>query len=369
VEKLRKKLKLILEKTFRQNFKITHSLGRIMVPLESGFDEALFVKKIKNVFGIKYFRFVYEGDMDINVLGSQIWASYQDDFVEKAENFRVKVKRSMNLSYSSLEAEQKIGAVLLEKGIVLKVKMKNPDLEVNVEFFNDHGYFSFKKYQGQGGLSPGSQGKLISLLSSGIDSPVAAFRMMRRGARVIFVTFHAYPYSDKDEMEQVKELTEILSNYQYDTKLYAFPFGDFQKEVGTNLKIPGNVRTIIYRRMMLRIAERVARKERAMGLVTGDSFGQVASQTPENLFTIHDATNIPLYQPLIGYDKEEIIRLSEDIGTYEISKLPCKDSCTMFTSRNPELKSRSCDLNEYEKNLPIDEWIEKVLNQGEVIFF
>jgi len=367
VEKLRKRLKFKLEKRFGGTFDIKPTLGRFLIPLPDDFSESEYLKVVTKVFGVKNFMFVFQGSADLNELGKQIFEKLPD--LAEIETFCVRSKRSMRLSFSSSESERELGAILLRNGIDRKVKMKNPDLQINVEFFNNYGYFAFQKYEGQGGLSPNSQGKLVSLMSAGIDSPVASFRMMRRGARVIFVHFHAYPFTDKDEMDQVKELVEILSDYQADTKLYLIPFGEFQKAVGTNLEIPGKVRTVLYRRMMLRVAERIAKNEQAKGLVTGDSFGQVASQTPENMFAIHDVTNIPLYQPLISFDKEEIIEVAREIGTYEISSLPCKDTCAMFMPRSPELKANPYDMVEYEKNLPILDWIEKVLDQSEIIYF
>jgi len=367
LKKLKKRMKWVLEKEFKETFHVKHILGRFLIPLDDDFDEEKFQKLLSKVFGIKNFKFTFAGSIDIEKLSKQIYENLPD--LSEIDNFRVKVKRSQILPYKSTEAEREIGANLLKMGLDKKVKLKDPDLVVDIEFFNNYGFFSYKKYSGPGGLSPNSQGKLVSLMSAGFDSPVASYRMMRRGARVIFIHFHGYPYTDKDEMEQVKELTEILGKYQFDTKLYLLPFGKFQKSIGTNLKIPGKVRTIIYRRMMLRIAEIIAKKEKAKGIVTGECFGQVASQTPDNIYAIHDASTIPLYQPLIGYDKEEIIRLAENIGTADISKLPCKDTCTMFMSRKSELNANPYDMREYEELLSIDEWIEKILSEKEVLYF
>jgi thiamine biosynthesis protein ThiI len=362
VKKLRRALKVRLEKRFRKTFSVLHVLGRFLVSLPERFDEEKYAEVIEKIFGIKNFMFVYVGEIDLEKLGKQIWRKYDAKRFVDAETFCVRVKRSMVLPFKSIEAERELGAILIKNGIDKKVKLKDPDLRVDVEFFNNNGYFAFKKYLGRGGLSPNSQGKLVALISAGIDSPVAAYKMMRRGARVIFVHFHGYPYTDKDEMNQVKELVEILSEYQFDTKLYLIPFGKIQKKIATNLDVPAKVRTVLYRRLMLRIAERIAKKEKAKGLITGDNFGQVASQTPENMFAIHEASSIPVFQPLIGYDKEEIIGIARKIGTYEISKLPCKDSCSMFMPRHPELKANVYDLKRYEEGLPVEEWIEKALD-------
>lgn len=360
VKKLKKAVKMRLEKRFRRTFSVWYTLGRLLVDLPERFNEEKYVEVLSRIFGIKNFKFVRIGSTKIEKISEQIWKN-MPKFEMSPENFRVKVKRSMELPYKSVEAERKIGALLLDKGLDLKVKLKNSDFIVDVEFFNNNGYFSYRTYQGQGGFPPNSQGKLVSLISAGIDSPVASFQMMRRGARVIFVHFHGYPYTDKEEMNQTKEIVEILSKYQFDTKLYLIPFGKIQKAIAVNKDVPAKPRTVIYRRMMLRIAEAIAKKEKAKGLITGDNYGQVASQTPENMFAIHDASKIPLFQPLIGFDKEDIIKIAEKIGTFEISKLPCKDSCSMFMPKHPELKANIHDLRIYEEKLPLNDWVKQSL--------
>lgn len=379
VSALTESVKDRLEQEFGKNFVVKHSLNRLLVLLDDDFDEEKGVEVLSKIFGIKNFSFVFEGTPDIGKLGEEIWKKLPDFDEADSDtgvgvgmaagaprNFRVKVKRSMKVPFTSVEMEREIGAFLLDKGLNMKVKLKDPDFTVYIELFNEKAFFCFKKYEGLGGLSSGTQGKLISTLSAGIDSPVAAYKMMRRGARVIFVHFHGYPYTDKDEMEQVQELTEMLGEYQTNTKLYLVPFGFIQKNISTNTKIPARVRTILYRRMMLRIAEKICYKERAKGLVTGDNFGQVASQTPENIFAIHDVTMVPLFQPLIGFDKEEIIDVAQELGTFEVSKLPCKESCTMFMPRSPELRAKTEELRECEKDLPIEEWIEGAMKKAEI---
>lgn len=370
VDKLRNFMRLKLEQRFKTNYILKHSLRRLIALLPENFVEKDYVDLLSKIPGIKNFKFVYEGAVGVDELSPQIWANLPQEIL-KSDNppktFKVSVKRSMTLPLKSFEVARDIGAYLLESGLDLKVNLKNPEFVVDVEFFNNHGYFSFQKYDGQGGFPPGSQSKLISLISSGFDSPVAAYLMMRRGARIIFTHFHGYPYTDKDEMEQVKEIVKTLSVYQLSTKLYLIPFGKFQKAIGTNLDIPGKLRTVLYRRMMLMVSQEIAKMEEAKGIVTGDNYGQVASQTPENIFAIHDASSIPLFQPLISFDKEDIIRVAERIGTSDISKLPCKDSCTMFMPKSPELKARVSELRKIEEKLPIQDWIKELIEQAEII--
>jgi len=366
LKKLRIMIRNKLQKEFRKSFSIKHVLGRFMIPLNSDFDQEKYVKVLAKICGISSFHFVYGGGVDLNELGEQIW-SEMEDFTKECKTFVVRVKRSQILPYSSCEAEAELGAVLLKKGIDKKAKMKGADLEINVEFFNDHGYFSYKKHEGTCGMPSNTGSKLVCMLSGGIDSPVAAYRMMRRGARVIFVHFSGYPYTDQEEVEHVKEIVDILSGYQFHTKLYVIPFGKIQKKIATTLEIPGRLRVLLYRRMMLRIAEQISMKNEAKGVITGDSFGQVASQTAENIFAIHDASKIPVYQPLIAYDKDEITRIAEEIGTFEISKLPCKDTCSMFSPKHPEIRANVNDLIEAEKFLDIDGMVKESLIGKEVI--
>jgi thiamine biosynthesis protein ThiI len=373
VDKLKKRLRFVLQEEFKINYSIKLTLGRLLVSLPEDFsveDEKKYVEVLFRVFGIQNFKFVYEDVIDLDVLLENVWGNLPSYVLNpdlKPRTFRVAVKRSMTMPFKSTELEREIGARLLRRGIEMKVKMVDPEFTVDLEFFNDHSYFSFKKYEGPGGLSANSSGKFVSLISSGIDSPVASYMMMRRGARVIFVHFHAYPFSDKSEMENVKSLVNILSQYQFDTKLYLVPFGKFQKAISTNLDIPSKIRTVLYRRLMVRIAELVARNEHAKGLITGDSLGQVASQTPENMFAVHDASTIPMFYPLIGFDKDETVDLAEKIGTFKISKLPCTDTCAMFMPEHPELKANIYDVRDYEKLLPINEWVMGVLKESEII--
>lgn len=368
VKKLRRSMKMRLEQRFRKTFSIKYTLGRLLIALPEKFKEEEYVDVLRKIFGIKNFKFTYVGSTKIDKLGAQAWENLPK-FESKPNDFRIKIKRSMNLPYKSAEAEREIGALMLNNGIDMKVKLKNPEFIVDIELFNDIGYFSYNTYKGQAGMPSNSQGKLVSLISSGIDSPVASFQMMRRGARVIFVHFHGYPYTDKDEMHQSKEIVEILSGYQFDTKMYLIPFGEIQKKIAVNSDVPAKIRTVLYRRLMLRIAESIAKKERAKGLITGDNYGQVASQTSENMFAIHEATSIPLFHPLISLDKEDIIKIAEKIGTFDISKLPCKDSCSMFMPKHPELKANIYDLHKIEEHLPIDDWIVSAIEEGEVIKF
>ena len=372
LSKLRHALKIRLEKKFRKTFSVIHVLKRFMIGLPDNFDELEYSNVLQKIFGIKNFKFVYEGFVDAKKLGNQIWENlpkYVFDASKKPKSFRVKVKRSMVLPCKSFEMERDLGAILIDKGLDIKVNLTEPEFVADVEFFDDYGYFSFKKYAGAGGLPSNSQSKLVSLLSAGFDSPVAAYQMMRRGARVIFVHFHGYPYTGKEEVEQVEDLVKILSGYQFDTKLYLVPYGKVQREIATNLDVPAKIRTVLYRRTMIRIAEEICKKEKAKGLVTGDNYGQVASQTPENIFVIQEVSSVPIFTPLISFDKEDIIKIARKIGTHDISMLPCKDTCTMFAPKTPELKANVRNVLGYEKKIDVEKLVNEVLSGCEVKYF
>jgi len=190
------------------------------------------------------------------------------------------------------------------------------------------------------------------LLSGGIDSPVAAYRMMRRGCSVLFIHFHSYPILSRASQEKVREIAALLTRYQLRSRLVLVPFGDLQQQVV--LAVAPELRVVIYRRLMLRIAERIARRWHARALVTGEVIGQVASQTLENMTTIADATTLEVLRPLVGMDKDEIASQAERIGTFPISIIPDQDCCTLFTPRHPATRARVSDAVQAEQALPID---------------
>jgi thiamine biosynthesis protein ThiI len=197
------------------------------------------------------------------------------------------------------------------------------------------------------------------LTSGGIDSPVAAHRMMKRGCTVTFIHFHSYPILSKASQDKARELVTLLTRWQQRSRLYLVAFGDIQQQVV--LAVPGPMRVVVYRRLMLRIAERIARARGAQALVTGDVVGQVASQTLENLAVIGAVAGLPLFRPLIGMDKEEITAEAIKIGSYPISIIPDQDCCTLFTPRNPQTRSRLPDIEKAEAALPIDELVERAV--------
>jgi thiamine biosynthesis protein ThiI len=219
----------------------------------------------------------------------------------------------------------------------------------------DGAFYFFGKEPGAGGLPTGTGGRVACLLSGGIDSPVAAYRMMRRGCSVLFIHFHSYPILSRASQEKVREIAALLTRHQLRSRLVLVPFGDLQQQVV--LAVAPELRVVIYRRLMLRIAERIARRWHARALVTGEVIGQVASQTLENMTTIAEAATLEVLRPLVGMDKDEISSEAARIGTYPISIIPDQDCCTLFTPRHPATRARATDAALAEQSLPIDEMV------------
>jgi thiamine biosynthesis protein ThiI len=210
-------------------------------------------------------------------------------------------------------------------------------------------------------------GKVVCLLSGGIDSPVAAYRMMKRGCKVTFVHFHGRPYLSRASEEKVRDLTKHLTRYQLYSRLFLVPFGDIQRQIV--LDSPPPIRIVLYRRMMMRIADQLAAKEQAWGLVTGDSLGQVASQTAENLQVVSEIPRLPILRPLIGMDKIEITNESQHIGTYETSIEPDEDCCTLFVPPHPNTRCRFKDIHKAEERLAIQDMVDTGLKNTELVEF
>ena len=254
-----------------------------------------------------------------------------------ARSFRVAARRAdKRFPIPSPEIERIIGR-RVQAATGWPVDLETPDKKIHVEVVTNDAFYAFDKEQGVGGLPVGTSGKVLCLLSGGIDSPVAAWRVMRRGCRTTFVHFHSYPILSRTSQEKVRELTRILTQRQLRSRLFLVPFGAVQQQV--LLAVPPPLRVVTYRRMMVRIAERIAREDGAQALVTGDVVGQVASQTIENLTVVDDAATMSIRRPLLGFDMYEIPAAAERLGTYRISIVPDDDCCTLFTPRFPATRA------------------------------
>ena len=280
------------------------------------------------------------------------------------ESFKVVARRS-NTDYpiDSMQLNQLVGAHLCAFAPDKKVKMKDPDVKVHVEIIQGSAYVFSRSDRGIGGLPVGSAGKVVSLMSGGIDSPVATWKLMKRGAVIVGVHFSGAPVTDDASEYIVDDIAHALAPAGGIGRIYTVPFGKYQKAIAS--ECPPPLRIVLYRRLMFRVAQGIARIERAKALVTGESLGQVASQTLENIAAVNAAVDIPVLRPLIGSDKLEIIEVAKRIGTFEISSRPADDCCTLFMPRSPETHARIVDCERAEQDVPIDAWVEEILSSLE----
>lgn len=239
------------------------------------------------------------------------------------------------------------------------VDLTRPERTIYVEFVTNDAFFYFEKEKGAGGLPVGSGGRVLCLLSGGIDSPVAAWRLIRRGCRTVFVHFHSHPILSRTSQDKARELVGVLTRHQLNSRLYLVPFSAVQQQVV--IAVPPPLRVVIYRRLMVRIAEQLARRSGAQALVTGDVVGQVASQTIENLAVVEGAASIPVLRPLIGFDKDEITLEAQRLGTYSISIVPDDDCCSLFTPRFPATRTSREVVEAAESNLAVTDLVNQAV--------
>jgi len=251
-----------------------------------------------------------------------------------------------------------------------KVDLEHPEVDINVEVIGNDFYIFTEKVPAYGGLPVGVSGKVISLISGGIDSPVASWLMMKRGCEIVYVHFSSYPQTSRQSEEKVKEMVKLLNRFQFRSRLYIVPFVDIQRKMATGAD--NKYLVILYRRAMLRIAEMLMKKERALAVCTGDNLAQVASQTLPNMVAIGSAVEATVLRPLLTYDKMEIVKLAQQIGTYEISMLPHEDCCTLFVPKMPETRAQMGYLAELEgklEELGIEEDIKKAVEKVTTLSF
>ena len=329
-------------------------MGRIEIQLGAGASRETAGERVRRTFGIANYSYARRTVLDLDVIARAILDDLRD---RTCSSFRVSVRRAdKRFPMTSPQVEREVGGRIKEaRGWT--VDLEQAELTIHVELLTNDAFYFFGKERGAGGLPTGTAGRVTCLLSGGIDSPVAAHRMMKRGCAASFVHFHSYPILSRASIEKARELVRLLTTWQQRSRLYLVAFGDIQQQVV--LAVPGPMRVIVYRRLMLRIAERIARARGAQGLVTGDVVGQVASQTLENLQVIGSAATLPIFRPLIGMDKEEIMDEARRLGSYEISIVPDQDCCTLFTPRNPLTRGRLHLVEAAERALPVDEIVEK----------
>jgi thiamine biosynthesis protein ThiI len=328
---------------------------RFLIRLGEGASLEEAVERVQRVFGIAYYAVAHPVDRDLDALCRAAWEEIEP---LRFATFAVRAKRSDKaFPHSTMQIESAVGRFLLEKlraqGRAVRVQLREPELTCHIEVTPGPLLVYARKIAGLGGLPANTAGRITCLLSGGYDSAVAAYHMMKRGAHLGFVHFYgtgARP--GESSLHVASGLARVLTRYQFNSKLYRVPFEEIQREIVRYA--PERFRVLLYRRMMLRITELFARRDRALALVNGDSLGQVASQTLRNLVAVDAAASMTVFRPLIGTDKMEILETARRIGTYEISSEPFHDCCPVFLPRSPELSATPEELNEAEGKLDVN---------------
>ena len=345
----------IQKQTAGAAIKVKRIAGRLIAEYKPEKENEL-IEKLKHVFGVHHFELGPETTADTESMKKAARNLFAGT---SAKSFRVTANRSeKKYPFTSHDIEVEVGRVI-DKELKIPVDLSNPETTLSIEVVENKAYLSIRRVEGLGGLPVGVSGKVVCLLSNGFDSPVATLRMMKRGCAPILVHFHSYPNTSRDAIESVKKIAEIISRYvPFTPKLFLVPFADIQKFIVANVSSP--LRVVMYRRWMLWIAEQIAKREEVLALVTGDSVGQVASQTLENIATVSEIVSLPILRPLAGHDKEEIINLSKFYGTYDISKLPYDDCCSLFLQGSPKTNAGVEEIKVVEK--PVRAELEKLAN-------
>ena len=313
-------------------------------------------KTVKNVFGVSWYAessFIRKGSLsDIVKFVSSNWP----EWIKEDQSFAIKLTRDK--AFVKEDSDEIITTIAAP--IDRKVDLNNPDVTIHLDG-RKQGWFIFRnKSEGASGLPLGTEGQVLSLISGGIDSPAAAYLTLKRGAKNTWVHFHSYPLTSEASIEKVKEIASIFLKYQGSLDIHFIPFGKIQALLKTNA--PAKFRVLLYRRYMLRLATKLADKIKANALVTGESLGQVSSQTLPNIKITEEATLLPVLRPLIGMDKDEIIAITKKIGTYETSIKPQEDCCTLFVPKHQTAAGNLEEIKKIEDNLEIDPLLDDAFN-------
>ena len=345
--------------------RVRTGFGRVVVDLDPDSPHEAAARRVADVFGIAYVGLGARVEPTMDAIGNRALELLGR---EQFESFRVRARRShSNFPGKSQDIHEIVGQRIKDT-TGARVDLKNADATAWVELFGGTGVVYARRYEGAGGLPTGTSGTMLALMSGGIDSPVAAWRMARRGADVELIHFHGQPYTDPSSVRQAGEIADVLARYQLKVTMHLVPLADAQREIVTHAPAP--MRVVLYRRTMMRIAAELAHDIGAQALITGDSLGQVASQTIENIRTVDAAIDgIEVFRPLIGMDKQEIMDLAKRIGTYEISTRAYQDCCVLFEPRAPATKTYPELAARAEADVDIDALVGKALAGREVRTF
>ena len=349
-------------------FKVRKTQGRIYVDALGEFDFDETVDNLKTVCGISGIcPVVYVEDEGFEKLGQDIVNYVDNVFPDKNKTFKVNARRARkNYPLDSMELNCEVGAVILKAFPEMTVDVHNPDIMLYLEI-REKIYIYYEIIPGPGGMPVGTNGKAMLLLSGGIDSPVAGYMISKRGVKIDAVYFQAPPYTSERAKQKVVDLARLVSRYSGPIYLHVINFTDIQLAIYE--KCPHDELTIIMRRYMMKIAEHIAKETECLGLITGESIGQVASQTMHSLYATNEVCTMPVYRPCIGLDKQEIVEISEKINTYETSIQPFEDCCTIFVAKHPVTKPNLEIIKRHEENLKdvIDELMEKAIETRETL--
>ena len=366
-EALVKQIKYALKKA-EGEFSARRTDGRIYVDALSDFDFDEVVENLRKVFGISGIcPVVYVEDEGFERLCEEVVRYIGDVYPDRHKSFKVAARRARkNYPLDSMEINVELGGAILDAYPEMHVDVHTPDILLHVEV-RDKIYLYSEIIPGPGGMPVGSGGKAMLLLSGGIDSPVAGWMIAKRGVKIDAVYFHAPPYTSERAKQKVVDLAKKVAAYAGPVYLHVINFTDIQLYIYD--KCPHDELTIIMRRYMMRIAEHIAKETECLGLITGESIGQVASQTMASLAATNEVCTMPVYRPLIGFDKMEIVEIAEKIDSYETSILPYEDCCTIFVAKHPVTKPNLNIIKRHEQNLQegIDELVQKALDTDEVI--
>ena len=363
VKALKSNMRKTLKRAFPEAvFRIEHLERRFIVSFENAVEITRAYQNLNDVFGLANYIAVQQTVPEIEAVKKMTLELLAD---KQYESFAVRSRRVHKVPpYNSVEINRRVGAAVVER-YDKKVNLKEPDLTCNIEIFRDKAFVSVDKRKGPGGMPVRTSGRVLVLMSGGFDSPVAAWYAMKRGAQCEYIHFHTYPFTNKLSQEKVKDLVGRLNKFQFKSKLFMVPFTETQKEIVAT--VPDKYRIVFYRRFMMRIAERLAQKRGIQAVVTGESLGQVASQTIENMAAVEQVIAMPVLRPLIGMDKNEIMGIARKIGTYEISVLPHDDACTRFMPHNPVIRARLEEVVAIEQGLDVDALVERDLLEMELL--
>lgn len=343
--------------------RVTRSQGRMFVVL-NGQDPEPIIEKCRTIFGIYSLSLAIKAKNEVEAIKEGALAALKQS--ENASTFKVSVRRAnKGFPIKSQEMNQVLGAHLLKNTSDFSVNVHEPDVEIKVEIREKATYITSTVIRGAGGLPVGTGGKTLLLLSGGIDSPVAGYLIMKRGVELEMIHFHSPPFTSERAKQKVLDLTKVLTEFGGTIKVHVVPFTKLQQEIFKT--IPDRYAMTVMRRVMLKVSEKFCQKHNILALATGESLGQVASQTLASMNVINEVTNLPVIRPLVGLDKEEIIAYSKKIGTYDISVRPYEDCCTVFVPKSPVTNPTREKVNYLEKNIDFTPLIDEAVNNIEEI--